>query len=33
MRAIPVVLIWLLMVCVVVWVLSPLFNWIMGVLQ
>ena len=33
MRAIPVVLLWLLLVCAVVWIVSPLFNWTMDVLQ
>lgn len=33
MRCIPLVLLWLLLVCVVVWGVSPLFNSIMSVLQ
>lgn len=33
MKAVPLVLLWLLLVCVVVWVVSPLFNSIMSVLQ
>lgn len=32
MKAVPLVLLWLLLVCVVAWVASPLFNWIMDVL-
>lgn len=33
MRAIPVVLLWLLLVCIVVWGVSPCFNLIMDVLR